>query len=327
MTQEGVDEVVELKVEEGLRENLEVVIERLVGLVPGLTRPSKGRIDEAMDWVKEYDPSVKKDVDGTPSTAPRYYALAPEIDVVKTIKNAFAVATSAVSPSPADQASSDYLIQPKEFLDRLTSEKRITAKPHITLVHEKNVQDELERLNASSPAISDLSTSVFTPTTNSTSPQSPSSLASPTLTSSIPSPPSMSTFATSPAPVMSSLASSPSERKTGPISVTWNRCQSIASDPSRPLYSFRLTHLVWNARVMALVVSQISPLSASSPSLPLDDEEGMHLTVGTASPDIAPVEARPLVKALKRGEFVQGMGVLALGEDGVSGKGRVKGLS
>jgi tRNA ligase len=305
---EAVDEVVELKVEDGLRENLQVVIGRLVELLPGLEKPSEQKVDEAMDWVKSYDPSVKKDVDGTPTTPPRYYALAPEIDVVKTVQKVF-----ASSPT----ASPDALVEPKQFLDRLIGEQRITAKPHITLVHERNVQDELAQLNP------------LLPSTSSASSQSPSS---PKIESTSILGPSLhlaaSTAASEPT---SSSASSPnpssSPPQTGPISLTWSRCQSIASDPTRPLYSFRLTHLVWNARVMALVVSRLSPLSPSSPTLPLDDEEGMHLTVGTASADIPAVESRPLVRAFRRGEMSEGMGVLAFGGDGEFGKGRVKGLS
>lgn len=301
VTEELVDEVISLKVEHGLRENLVAAIDRLIELLPSLERPHEASIDEALEWVGSYDPTlhVKKEAEGRPTTPPRYFALAPEIDVVATARKALLTNVGVLGHL------SSAVVDPVAFLDQLIANDRITSKPHITLVHEKTVAEESIRLNPVSIPSTAISSS---PTTSSDSPSSHQ-----------------------PLEIAAIIPDSLQPLRTGPIALSWNHCQTLAADPRRPLFTFRITHLVWNARVMALVVKDISSSSCSGidvVKLPLDDEDGMHMTVGTADIEIPAVESRPLVKAFRAGmKLSEDVGVLTLPEEGEVGKGRVKGLS
>lgn len=269
------DEVIELGVQATLEESLMQVIDRLVPML-GLERPSEEKIAEALDMVKTYDPKVRKDIDGVKSAPPRYYALAPEIDLVKVAKQTIARATAS--------SQSKWAVNPSIFLDKLIEDDRIVSKPHVTLVHEKEVEAELEAHTANGAAGSSLTTKP---------------------------------------------EDDPTSRRTA-----WETCIAIAAQGPRRLFGFKLGHLVWNDRVMAMTVEDIHPLALNDDEgaeaveqleLPLADLEGMHVTVGTRDADVAPFESRPLVRAFRKGEAIEGASSIDVAD--VRGRGRVKGLS
>jgi len=266
------DETIELKVQNSLEENLAIVIERLAELM-GLEKPEEEKVEEALEWARGYDPEVKKEMDGTKSVPPRYYALAPEIDVVDIVRRA--VAGSVVEGEGGE--GGEGRVDPLVFLTHLIENKRIIAKPHVTLIHEKEVSDEREAAG-------------FPPTT-------------------------------------AEEDDAPSF-EGGPKSQTWSRCVAIAVNPSRPLFAFKMHHLIWNERIMALSIEDVEPdhVRDGTLELPQDDKDGMHVTVGTRDMEVAPFEARKMVREFREGKKVEGVWSIDL-KDVESGKGRVKGLA
>lgn len=116
----------------------------------------------------------------------------------------------------------------------------------------------------------------------------------------------------------------------------WERCATIDQLPTSPLFSFTLGHVVWNDRVMAFTVDDLElaeePDNDADPGqekhtfvsmLPADVRDTLHITVGTLHADVSPYEARALVDVWRQGKR-SGIGALAL--EGVSVKGRIRGL-
>ncbi|KIR29912.1 tRNA ligase [Cryptococcus deuterogattii 99/473] len=99
----------------------------------------------------------------------------------------------------------------------------------------------------------------------------------------------------------------------GPEEILWETCKSIATSKYSPLYSFSLTHLVWDDRTMAFCLSGLSPMASSaedgavSPSvcpdldsvLPQTTRTYLHVTVGTRDVDVPAFESRSLVKIVR----------------------------
>jgi tRNA ligase len=112
----------------------------------------------------------------------------------------------------------------------------------------------------------------------------------------------------------------------------WDACARVAGAASPPTFRLRLSHLVWDARVMALAVDNLA-VSADAPD---DDAVGaefvvgldeaarrrLHVTVGTWAPDVKPFEAKALVERWRRGEA--GPEAMPLGD--VFVQARLKGL-
>lgn len=99
----------------------------------------------------------------------------------------------------------------------------------------------------------------------------------------------------------------------GPEEILWETCKSIATSKYPLLYSFSLTHLVWDDRTMAFCLSGLSPMASSaedgtvSPSvcpdldsvLPQATRRYLHVTVGTRDVDVPAFESRSLVKIVR----------------------------
>ena len=113
----------------------------------------------------------------------------------------------------------------------------------------------------------------------------------------------------------------------------WERCKAIHLMPDPPSFSFRLGHLVWNDRVMAITVEDFSLAAPEDgpgqgghtfiSGLHEDIRKVLHITVGTADRNVPPVEAKALVEAWRKGETT-GIGSLEI--EGLSAKGRIQGL-
>lgn len=110
----------------------------------------------------------------------------------------------------------------------------------------------------------------------------------------------------------------------------WDACDELMQ-AKPPLFEFSLSHLVWNDRVMALAVDDLKLIGESGGEeaadaflKKLDDSvrHRLHITVGTKDPSIPPVEAKDMVKDWRAGKATE---TLAL--NGISAKGRVKGLT
>jgi tRNA ligase len=113
----------------------------------------------------------------------------------------------------------------------------------------------------------------------------------------------------------------------------WDACAAVVGTHPAPLFSLHMSTLVWNDRVMALVVDDLAVSSdkldpdgvgvSFALQLPEETRSRLHVTVGTWSDSIPPFEARALVEAWRQGKREK-IGVLPLKD--VFTTGRVKGL-
>lgn len=113
----------------------------------------------------------------------------------------------------------------------------------------------------------------------------------------------------------------------------WDACTRVQVTSTQPVFSFRLSHLLWNDRVMALVVDDAA-VSTDHPDpdasgvgvllkVPQNTREHLHITVGTASESIPPIEAKSLVQAWRDGKKEK-IGVMPLSD--IWAEGRLKGM-
>jgi tRNA ligase len=110
----------------------------------------------------------------------------------------------------------------------------------------------------------------------------------------------------------------------------WNASAQLLKEDTPPMFSFEFGYLVWNDRVMALTVENLSVEEGSATEAGnewlkiLGDgpvKARLHVTVGTASPNIPPVEAKELVEKWRTEESLNVMKI-----NGIGSQGRLKGL-
>lgn len=85
----------------------------------------------------------------------------------------------------------------------------------------------------------------------------------------------------------------------------WARCSKL--HPSSTIFTFHLGSVIWNDRVMAIVIDGVLPVDDGDEEgrsfvnqLPQEVLTKLHITVGTARGDIRPFEARALVEDWRR---------------------------
>lgn len=235
-----VDEVVEMGVEDSLEELVEKAIEGCVRIL-GVERPSKERIEEALEMVNAYKAKKNKGSTKKEGKSPRYYGFLPEVDLKTLLDPIF----SARNPEEG-----------KDFWEGLVEKRAVTNRPHVTITHKNSL---------------------------------------------------------------------PVERDI------WDRCMAVDRSAEPPTFKFKLGHVVWNERVMALTVEDIEMETAGVEQegaefvskLPHEIRERLHITVGT-KPGVQGVEGKSLVEAWKKDKNMDGVSSIEL--DGISGSGRVKGL-
>lgn len=144
LAQDECDEVIELRVERSLEDNLRTVLGRLKELMPALKLPTEERIGEVLTQVGSYDPDIRKTLmEAAKADVTRYYAIAPEVDLPSLTREAIRQST----------ASDDVKLEAEAFLARLLENRRLTGRPHITLVHETEVElERVERLSLAEKA-------------------------------------------------------------------------------------------------------------------------------------------------------------------------------
>lgn len=121
------DKLINVDVEDTPRQALKIIVDGLVEAL-GLARPTESELVDALATAEAYKtttpyhpPAVRtgKDV--------RYFGLAPEIDLLKTVSTILSTHLEASA---------------QNLFDHLRAVDRITASPHITLAHEKLVEAE-----------------------------------------------------------------------------------------------------------------------------------------------------------------------------------------
>lgn len=131
--------------------------------------------------------------------------------------------------------------------------------------------------------------------------------------------------------------------KGGLQAKAWDDCVRLVGRPENVMWEFEMTHVVWNNRVMAIVVNNLDPpsqegIESLARLVHEETKAGAHITVGTKEEDIRPYEARPLVEVVKKrvvaGELEGEMEEVSEGSGKVrwarlgptKGEGRVKGM-
>ncbi|KAJ7133354.1 RNA ligase [Mycena epipterygia] len=90
----------------------------------------------------------------------------------------------------------------------------------------------------------------------------------------------------------------------------WERCMALHSMGTRPpVFRFKLGHVVWNERIMAVTVDEVELAEEGDggqagaefvAKLPKEARARLHITVGTQSPNVPPVEAKALIEAWRQ---------------------------
>lgn len=131
-------------------------------------------------------------------------------------------------------------------------------------------------------------------------------------------------------------------RKELPKSETlWERCRRLVDEEPRAEFWLRLSHVLWDGRVMAMVVQSVTPAGVGAAregegpfkvakefvlGLPERECGRFHVTVGTRDANIEPVEAKALVEGWRRGEENTELRTVTLGPDGLTVKAKMSGL-
>ncbi|KIJ51876.1 hypothetical protein M422DRAFT_26561 [Sphaerobolus stellatus SS14] len=111
---------------------------------------------------------------------------------------------------------------------------------------------------------------------------------------------------------------------------TWDKSMVLHKSATPPTFSFKLDHIVCNDRIMAIAIDELAPIIKED----ADDNDGvefmdtlsdgvkrrLHITVGTASKEVNPVEAKTMVEEWRQGAK---MNAVPMGQ---KSQGRVKGL-
>lgn len=128
------DEVIEMDLSWDFERSLLHVVDRLVAIL-GLEKPTEQQMRTAIDSTKGYKPALRKEmkIEGIDSGAKgggktkgvRYYGIAVEVDLPALLEEWF-------KHHPG--------VSHRKTYDVLRDTKRIETKPHVTLVHEKELE-------------------------------------------------------------------------------------------------------------------------------------------------------------------------------------------
>lgn len=138
-SEELVDKEVDVSIEMDIDDTLEQAVDRAVAACVrflGVRQPSAEEIDEAVRKARSYAPQKKKPQEEKKNKkdehpTPRYFGLLPEVDLVNVIGRHI-------------ENASDVPENGKTFWNALVAGHRITARPHITVVHNKSLPGAIE---------------------------------------------------------------------------------------------------------------------------------------------------------------------------------------
>ncbi|KAF8799414.1 hypothetical protein BYT27DRAFT_6860971 [Phlegmacium glaucopus] len=118
----------------------------------------------------------------------------------------------------------------------------------------------------------------------------------------------------------------------------WDRCAALHEMKTTPLFKGKLSNVVWDGRVMAITVEdfdlEVSPRGSDDEvqegrefvsKLPYDVRERLHITVGTASEKVPPVEAKAMVQVWRKNRNADN-NIKSIKLDDLIVYGRIKGL-
>jgi tRNA ligase len=129
LTPNEVDNVVEMELGESMEDSVKRAVEGCVAVM-GLEMPSDEKIQEGLEVVRGYAPAVKKpdDPKDKKKLEVRYYGLLAEVDLEDLLDRALA---------NEPQTNKDFWMQ-------LKTDRRVTKRPHVTIVHRNSIDTERE---------------------------------------------------------------------------------------------------------------------------------------------------------------------------------------
>ena len=136
LADEEADAVIEMDVREDLEHALSRAVDAVVRVL-GLPRPDAERIGAALSRARGYRPEVtgarSHQQQRKPSAPPRYFGMLAEIDLIDALD---AHITAARSKDDDDDART-----PCKFWDALKARSGIARRPHVTIVHRKQLPE------------------------------------------------------------------------------------------------------------------------------------------------------------------------------------------
>jgi tRNA ligase len=135
-TEELADSEVDASVDMDFEDTSEQALERAIDAcveVLGVAKPSAEKVKEALAYVQEYSPKVKKPSEkkAQKTAALRYFGLLPEVDLTEVVGNRL-------------EGAADVQAASQTFWQNLKAKGRVTRRPHVTIVHSNSLHEEAE---------------------------------------------------------------------------------------------------------------------------------------------------------------------------------------
>ncbi|KAE9407601.1 hypothetical protein BT96DRAFT_1039843 [Gymnopus androsaceus JB14] len=236
-----VDAIIDMDLEEDFPSAVQRAVDGICKELD-LPKPSPEKIQEGIEKALGYKPSSKKKEESNKKPAgPRYFGILPEVNLEQVLTSVFGQSLKTYS-----------------LWMHLKLNKRVTQRPHITVVHQKALPQEIE---------------------------------------------------------------------------LWERCMGLHASSNPPMFEFKLGHVLWNDRIMAIAVEDFKLIPGSDSTqmgtefvekLAEEIRNRLHITVGTKDASVQPVEAKTLVENWRAGE-TEGLQIAEIPED-IMVRGRIKGL-
>lgn len=305
-------EVIEMDVSWDFRRSLEYVIERLcdVGDVKGVNaRPTSQEIDAAVEKALGYKPSLYKEmkVEGLDpkqkGKGPRYYGIAVEVDLPKLLEKIFHAPAAASSDSHAASGSLPSVDRLRFKVETQSGGGSLEAGRKF--FDDLKTKDRIEKR----PHVTLIHESELKPRKVDVDGNPPSSTGE--------------------------ASGGEAEKKEVELcKALWDKCKAAASRWGTETIEVTLTLgplLVWDGRAMSIQVSHVEygGVNVRTDDMPSDDrKDSYHITVGTLSQDIRPIEGRWLMESALKGERESkaGLPLTQVRMETVQVKGRIKGL-
>ncbi|KAH7922921.1 hypothetical protein BV22DRAFT_1197072 [Leucogyrophana mollusca] len=133
-----VDKIIDMDNEDTLEQAVDRAVEGCVSVL-GVQRPTKEEVEEAVRVAIGYVPATKKPDEtktqkkkkDAAALTPRFYGLLPEVDLEEAVGRQI-------------EDASDVPLDGKDFWRNLVSQKRLSQRPHSTLVHKNELPGQIE---------------------------------------------------------------------------------------------------------------------------------------------------------------------------------------
>ena len=142
LTPKEVDSIVEMELGESLEASVKRAVEGCAASM-GLEMPSDEKIQEGLNVARGYAPTLKRPDSPQKKLEAQYFGLLPEVELEELLDRALANENQEI----------------KDFWKEMKTNKRVTKRPHITIIHRTSIDTERDLWNRCT-ALHEMSTSV-----------------------------------------------------------------------------------------------------------------------------------------------------------------------